>query len=269
MVTCTSPIGRVVEGPALLFDPSDLEKLADRLREDYAIAQPFPHVVLDDFLPVAAANRLVGEFPPVDEFVRDGPEGGNKIGKFDSSPRTPLGVFTRGLIAQLSSSPFMDFLERLSGVSGLLSDPRGVDSALRHFVRGGRLAVHADFNRQTRLGLERRLNLILYLNEHWPAEYGGALELWDRDMMGCVRRISPLFNRAVVFSPTDEAYHGFPDPVRCPEGDSRKSLQLYYYAAPRHGVELHYTIWRRRSLRSLVGRLRRRVSNFVPSFFRS
>jgi hypothetical protein len=269
MVASTSALGRVVEGPALLFDPSALEKRADRLREAYATAQPFPHVVLDDFLPAEAARRLVGEFPPVDAFARDGPEGGNKIGKFDSTPRTPLGAFTRGLIAQLSSSPFMDFLERLSGISGLLADPQGVDSALRHFVRGGRLAVHADFNRQVRLGLERRLNLILYLNERWPAEYGGALELWDRDMMGCVRSISPLFNRAVVFSPTDEAYHGFPDPVRCPEGDSRKSLQLYYYAVARQGVELHYTIWRRRSLRSLVGRLHRRVRDQVASLFRS
>jgi hypothetical protein len=254
-----SPLGRVVESPALLFDRAALERLADRLREGYANAQPFPHAVLDHFLPEEAAARLVGEFPPVDEFVRDGTEGGNKLGKFNSAQRTPLGTFTRGLLAQLSCSPFTDFLERLSGVSGLVPEPRGVNSALRHFVRGGRLAVHADFSRTWGLGLERRVNLILYLNRHWPVEYGGALELWDRKMAACVKSIPPVFNRAIVFNPSSDAYHGFPDPLRCPEGESRKSLQLYYYAAPRVGVQLHSTIWRRRPVRWLVGRLRRRV----------
>jgi len=260
MVPRILPVGRVFDGPTLLFDWSALEALADRSRETYAAAEPFPHVVLDGFLPADAVARLVGEFPPVEEFAADGPEGGNKIGKHDSTARTPMGAFTRSLLAQLSCAPFVDFLERLSGVAGLVSDPRGIDSALRHFVRGGRLAVHADFNMKGRLGLERRVNLILYVNEHWPAEYGGALELWDKQMIGCVKRIPPVFNRAIVFSPLDGAYHGFPDPVRCPAGESRKSLQLYYYAAPRPTVRPHRTIWRRRSYRSLVGRLRRRVS---------
>ena len=259
----TFPVGRIIDSPALFFDGSALKRMADQLREDYAVAQPFPHVVLDDFLPAEAAARLVDEFPPVDAFSPDEPEGGNKIGKFTSTSRTPLGAFTRGLLTQLSCAPFTDFLERLSGVSGLLSDPRGVDGALRHYVRGGRLAVHSDYNQKLRLGLERRLNIILYLNQHWPVEYGGALELWNRDMVSCVKSIMPAFNRAIVFSPVDRAYHGFPDPVRCPDGESRKSLQLYYYAAPRSGVTPHSTIWRRRSHESLVGRLRRRASHWL------
>jgi hypothetical protein len=261
----TPRLGQVVEASTLLFDRPALEGLADRLQRDYASAQPFPHVVLDNFLPAAAARRLVEEFPPVAEFAPDDQAGGHKAGKFDSSPRTALGAFTRSLLAQLCCSPFMDFLERLSGVSGLLPDPRGVDSALRHFVRGGRLDVHADFNRKGRLGLERRVNLIVYLNERWPAGYGGALELWDREMAGCVTRIPPVFNRAVVFCVADDAYHGFPDPVRCPEGESRKSLQLYYYAAPRPGVAPHSTIWRGRSDGPLLGRLPRRVRHWWPS----
>jgi hypothetical protein len=237
-------IGELVNGPVLVFDRSALERLADGLREEYASAQPFPHVVLDDFLPGEAAARLVDEFPRVDEFARDATEGGNKLGKFNSAPRTPLGVFTRGLLAQLSCSPFVDFLERLSGVSGLVPNPRGVDGALRHFVRGGSLAIHADFNWKRSLELERRVNFILYLNEPWPQEYGGALELWDREGVACARRILPVFNRAIVFRPGRDAYHGFPDPVRCPEGGSRKSLQLYYYTAPRPESPPHSTIWR-------------------------
>jgi hypothetical protein len=252
-------LGHVVEGPALLFDRAALDGLAERLRADYAAAQPFPHAVLDDFLPAEAAARLVREFPPIDAFRPDGPEGGNKAGKYDSAARTAVGAFTRGLLAQLCCSPFMPFLERLSGVPELLPDPRGVDSALRHFVRGGRLNVHADFNRRGELGLERRVNLILYLNEHWPESYGGALELWDRDMKRCVTRIPPAFNRAIVFNVAEDAYHGFPDPVQCAEGESRKSLQLYYYAAPRPGATPHSTLWRHGPKPSLARRVRGRL----------
>jgi len=215
--------------------------------------------VLDDFLPAEAAARLLDEFPPIDAFVSDGPEGGNKVGKYDSTLVTELSPFIRNLLAQLCCSPFVDFLESLSGVSGLVPDPHGTDHALRHFVRGGSLALHADFNTQKSLGLERRVNIILYLNRNWPAEYGAALEFWDRDMTVCAKSIAPVFNRAVVFSPTSDAYHGFPDPVRCPEGESRKSLQLYYYAAPRSGVALHGTT-RWHAQNSLLTRLRRRLT---------
>jgi hypothetical protein len=251
-------LARVVDG-VVLFDRTALERAAAARRDAYAHAAPFPHVVLDAFLPIEAAERIADEFPPIDGFVADGPEGGNKIGKHDSSARTTIGPFTRGVLAQLSCAPFTDFLEHLTGVAGLVSDPRGVDGALRHFVRGGRLAVHADFNVKGRLGLERRVNLIVYLNRRWPEEYGGALELWNRDMSACVTRVAPVFNRAVVFSPVDDGYHGFPEPLRCPEGESRKSLQLYYYAAPRPWVRPHLTLWRRPSYRGVLRRLRRRL----------
>jgi hypothetical protein len=259
MIEPASPVGRVIDGPTFLFDRSALERLLERVRDDYARAQPFPHVVLDDFLPPDAATQLVREFPPLDTFISDPTEGGNKIGKFNSTAHTPMGAFTRGVLAQLGCAPFLDFLERLSGVTGLVPDPHGIDGALRHFVRGAQFAVHADFNTKWRLGLERRLNIILYLNEDWPAEYGGALELWDRDMVGCVARIAPVFNRAIVFSVESDAHHGFPDPLRCPEGESRKSLQLYYYAVPRPEVAPHLTLWRRRPPTSLMRRLRRRI----------
>jgi hypothetical protein len=84
------------------------------------VRKPFPHVVLDDFLPAEAAARLLDEFPPIDAFVSDGPEGGNKVGKYDSTLVTELSPFIRNLLAQLCCSPFVDFLESLSGVSGLV-----------------------------------------------------------------------------------------------------------------------------------------------------
>ena len=78
------------------------------------------------------------------------------------------------------------------------------------FKRGGALGVHADFNFYPRLNLYRRLNLLIYLNEDWPEAWGGDLELWDREGKRCVQRISPVFNRAVIFDTSNFSYHGHP-----------------------------------------------------------
>src|SRR5262249_34806488 len=100
-----------------------------------------------------------------------------------------------------------------------------------------------------RYGLDRRLNAILYLNSNWQEEYGGHLELWDRDMTRCVSRIAPLFNRLVVFTTTDFSYHGHPNVLECPEGMTRKSLALFYYTNGRPADEvsdLHWTLFQAR-----------------------
>ena len=75
----------------------------------------------------------------------------------------------------------------------------------------------------------RRCNLILFLNEGWDDTWRGAVELWDPSMKARVVRIAPLFNHAIVFSTTEESYHGYPDPLTCPPGVTRKSIALYYY----------------------------------------
>jgi hypothetical protein len=111
------------------------------------------------------------------------------------------------------------------------------------------LKIHSDFNEHPRLKLDRRLNLLLYLNREWQEEWGGHLELWDRDMTECRRKILPIFGRCVVFATTDFANHGHPDPLNCPEGETRKSLALYYYSngRPREETLGHYsTLFRRR-----------------------
>jgi Rps23 Pro-64 3,4-dihydroxylase Tpa1-like proline 4-hydroxylase len=96
--------------------------------------------------------------------------------------------------------------------------------------------------------LYRRLNLIVYLNKNWTTEYGGELEMWDKDMRVCVKKIEPLFNRAVIFSTTRFAYHGHPNPVNCPPNMTRKSVALYYYTRENtvDGEPAHDVLWQER-----------------------
>src|SRR5213078_3889745 len=210
------------------FDRDALLALAEEKREAYAAGHPYPHIVMDDFLPPEVLDSVLAEFPKPQQAeweTFDSP----LERKLASNDDSAMGEATRHVLAELNSGPFIDFLERLTGIEGLVPDPHFGGGGLHQIERGGHLKVHADFNRHPRTDLERRLNVLLYLNRDWKPEYGGALELWSRDMKTSEAQILPFFNRCVVFSTTDTSFHGHPEPLTCPEGETRKSIALYYY----------------------------------------
>lgn len=230
------------------FDRDRLMELATGNREAYAAAQPFPHAVFDDFLPEPVLDAVLAEFPKpqdADWFAFDSATERKLATKDD----TVMGSATRHVLAELNSSAFVDFLEQLTGIEGIVPDPHFVGGGLHQIERGGHLKVHADFNRHPRTDLERRLNVLIYLNRNWKDEYGGAFELWNRDMSSCEAKIMPLFNRCVIFSTTSTSFHGHPEPLTCPEGETRKSMALYYYTRDRPAEErnaAHNTLFQAR-----------------------
>lgn len=205
-----------------------LERLVATHATGYREASPFPHIVIDDFLEPAVLRRVAHEFAGMDRSAwrRTTRPTERKLSMEDPSR---FGPFTRRVVGDLNTGPFLAFLEKLTGIAGLIADPHLRGGGLHEIERGGMLAVHADFNHYERLNLWRRLNLLVYLNTDWQEAWGGYLELWDRDGKACVRRIAPLFNRAVLFDTSNFSYHGHPQPLDVPDGGSRKSLALYYY----------------------------------------
>lgn len=224
----------------------DFERILNEHQPQYAQAEPFPHAVIDNFLPLDTANRIVDLFPkPGDiDWTRFADTTGHKLA---SSNVDQLPQELRNIFSMLNSATMLSFLENLTGIEGLIPDPWYEGGGLHQITRGGFLKVHADFNYHNRLKLDRRINLLLYLNPSWQDSYGGCLELWNRDMTGKVREVLPLHNRCVIFNTTDDAYHGHPHPLQCPEGMTRKSLALYYYTNGRPDSEkadAHTTIYR-------------------------
>lgn len=231
--------------PASFFDRGRLSEVAERLAPTYQNAQPFPHIVIDDFVDEEALDRVVSEFPAPPARSH----GGLEVKKSSLADEMQLGPFTRHYLAQFNSAVFLEFLESLTGISGLVADPHYLGGGLHQTETGGFLKVHADFNKHKHLKLDRRLNLILYLNRDWKEEWGGHLELWNRDMSKCEAKVAPRFNRCVIFNTTDFSYHGHPDPLTCPEGITRKSIALYYYSNGRPAEEVsseHSTLFRAR-----------------------
>src|SRR5436305_12609710 len=245
-----SPMSTGVERSAgrFHFNRDELTPLAEARREAYATARPFAHAVIDDFLPPGVLDEVLDEFPTPEQaewFAFDSP----RERKLATTEETPLGEATRHVLAELNSAAVLDFLDGLTGIQGLVPDPHFVGGGLHQIERGGHLKVHADFNRHPHTDLERRINLLVYLNRDWKDEYGGALELWSRDMSTCEQRILPYFNRCVVFSTTSTSFHGHPEPLACPEGETRKSMALYYYSRDRpqdEGANEHNTLFQAR-----------------------
>jgi hypothetical protein len=138
------------------------------------------------------------------------------------------------LTDELNAPEFVAWISELTGIPNLMADPMLEGGGLHQSGPGGYLNVHTDFSmHHFHLNWRRRVNLILYLNPGWQEQWGGALELWEKTPEGkmarCAVKYSPLLNHALIFTTDERSLHGFPDPLTCPEGQSRKSLALYYY----------------------------------------
>lgn len=266
LLVLSAPLVTVNAIRPFYFDGAGLKAVGQRLSARYASAQPFPHAVIDDLLPDWVIDEVLAEFPAPDS---DGWRryGGSTEVKLELTRPEQFGPFTRHVLTQFNSAEFVEFLEALTCIGGIVPDPHFEGGGLHQIERGGYLSVHADFNQHPRLNLDRRLNVLLYLNRDWREEYGGHLELWDRDMSRSVQRILPVANRCVIFATTSFSYHGHPDPLECPEGMTRKSMAFYYYTNGRPQDEIsvadHSTLFRPRP-NDRNERLRLAVQRWVP-----
>jgi hypothetical protein len=208
--------------------PEKLEEIASSKAEAYASAQPYPHIIIDRLFDDWVLETVLSEFPSPRSNTWTAHDFPQEI-KLQSKSERDIPLFTRHFLYALNSATFLKFLEKLTGIDNLIGDPQFEGGGLHQIVRGGKLGIHADFNKHTCFGFDRRLNMLIYLNKNWKEEYGGHFELWDRTMSRLVKKIAPLFNRSVIFTTSEYSYHGHPDPLACPTDMTRKSLALYYY----------------------------------------
>lgn len=214
-----------------VLDDQKAFDIGQELMGDYAFAEPYPHIALDNFLPAEMAENLLAHFPKEakshDKIYQKGYGGLHKRQIFPYDGDT----YIRGAFSFFNSAPMLKFLEGITNIQGLLPDPYFAGGGLHETSAGGLLGIHADFRVNESLQLIRRVNLLIYLNKDWKDEYAGKLELWDRKMTKKVKDVAPLFNRSVIFNTDEDSFHGHPDPLTTPEGVTRKSIALYYYTA--------------------------------------
>lgn len=228
-----------------LLQLEGLEDRIDELSAAYASAAPYPHAALDGLLAPDVLERLVAEHHAVPDDTWTNYLHLNERKYANKRPDT-WGPTLQAVADELAGPAFVAFLERLTGIDGLLADPALDGGGLHRSLRGGFLNVHADFTaHHDDPTLHRRVNLLLYLNPGWEEAWGGALELWSPGMERCVTAIPPLGGRVVVFTTTETSFHGHPEPLACPADVARRSLALYYFTADRD-VRVRATTYRAR-----------------------
>lgn len=202
---------------------------AEKKKDAYQNAKPYPHIVIDNFLEKEVALKGSELFPQIEDsgwihylHVNEKKHGLNKT---DLLPR-----YFKNLIEELNSKEFISELEKLTGIKNLIADDMLEGGGLHQSAKGGFLNIHADFTvHPHKRQWKRRVNLLVYFNEGWKEEYLGGLEMWDKKMTNAVQSVSPILNRCVIFNTEEDSYHGFPEPIKCPENMTRKSLALYYF----------------------------------------
>lgn len=233
--------------PLGVLDDPHYAALALERSEGYRGAAPFPHTIIDDFLPDELARAVARSFPVREDLAWIERDNTNNRRRFQHD-ETKLPKLIRETLRELNSRQMLLFLETLTGLDNLLPDPYFLGGGVHISEQGDFLNVHADFNWHHKLQAHRRCNALLYLSEDWQEDWGGALELWSQDMSERVVTTWPRFNRLVVFNVSDSCNHGVPEPSECPPGVLRKVLNLYYYTSHRddeHAENLpHFTLYR-------------------------
>tara|TARA_B100001989_G_scaffold35166_1_gene20841 strand:+ start:292 stop:1095 length:804 start_codon:yes stop_codon:yes gene_type:complete len=249
---------------------SERYKNPSSLRKEYIRNNPFPHIVLDNFIDTNFLEKVLSEFPDLRNLKNKIEFKDQKQIKFASKGFADLSPSCKELVSYLNSDLFLKYLQELTGIKEILiSDPYLSGGGYHEIKKGGVLKVHADFNKHPYLDLDRRINLLLYLNKNWESSWGGNIELFDiKNLSYPAKSIEPLFNRCLIFSTTSYTYHGHPKELTCPESKSRKSIALYYFSSGRPKSEIsnkkHSTLFIAASGEKYKLNLKEILINWVP-----
>ncbi len=245
------------------FDQAEFKK-------NFLRSEPFPHFCIDNFLNEDFANEVYEAFPTYQEAktLGQGFKAVNENKKIQISDDSKFEPAIKKLSTLLQSKEFVDMWSGLTGVPSLLSDPQLIGGGIHETNSGGHLDVHVDFNFVEEKQLHRRLNILIYFNKDWKEEYGGYLDIWDKDVKHRYGYFKPKFNRACGFLTSETSYHGV-TPLTCPPDIFRKSFASYFYTkeAPEGWTGgKHTTRFKARPNQWMRGHVEMPVENMMRSF---
>ncbi len=202
----------------------------------YGSNKPFDHCIIDNFFNRKIAYALEKEFPKFNSEIwhqYNNPIEVKKVcNNWNAFPELTYKVFN-----YLNSDQFLKTIRKVIFKNTKLYSDIGLNGGGWHIHKqGGKLNTHLDYSLHPKLGLQRKLNIIIYLNSNWKKEWDGNLGLWSNESEErpgkLVKEIVPKFNRAILFDTTQNSWHGLPNPLKCPNDEYRKSLAVYYLCQP-------------------------------------
>jgi Rps23 Pro-64 3,4-dihydroxylase Tpa1-like proline 4-hydroxylase len=212
----------------------DLESYIRKKKYIYQSGKPYPHIVIKNYFDKNFLSKVLDEFPNLSKISSSKNYNNKNEIKFSNNKKKNFKKNTKILFKFLNSKLFLNFVQNLASINEkLLPDFELNGGGLHEIKRGGVLKIHTDFNKHPYKNIDRRINVLIYLNKQWKKNYGGNLELWNKSMKKCEKKIAPNFNTMVIFSTNDFTNHGHPNPLKCPETISRKSIATYYFSKGR------------------------------------
>jgi len=215
-----------IAADTLYISPKEAAEIGKSYADQYQSGKPYHYIGIDNFLPLSVAEKVREEALVIDEKPPEHSSAQEHL-KASYNPNV-LPDYSRLVFNALNSQAFICFLEEMTGIDGLIPDPYFKGGGIHRTSNGGFLGIHADFNHHKQMNLERRLNVLIYLNPDWKPEYGGSFEIWTDDMKEKKASYLPIMNRMCCFSTSSTSMHGNPDPIAHPDGTPRISIALYY-----------------------------------------
>ncbi len=199
----------------------------NKLKLNYAKHPNYGLINIPNFLPNSVTQECADELDslPLDKgkhFTRKG----SCMYEYNKLDITPV---QEQLVYALHSPEFLQWLEELTGAEKLLPDPYLTGAGYMKSFRGDTLQVHTDFNWVEEIHLHRAVSIIIYFNKDWDADWGGCLNFFDFNNDKLLSSVKPDWGNMLVWTYHNLIYHGYPDPMTCPEDQSRKGIRLFYY----------------------------------------
>jgi Rps23 Pro-64 3,4-dihydroxylase Tpa1-like proline 4-hydroxylase len=200
---------------------------SEELTNKFNNAEPFEHIIINNFLKKDIAEKISDEFP---KNLNDYHKYDNPLEiKYAFDDISNMTDNIQNVFYALSTNKIINALKLITNNDKIEYDPTCHGGGLHIHPNNGRLHMHLDYEKHPILeNKQRYLNIILYLTKDWNNEWGGQTELWDKDMTECKVKSNVEFNTALIFKTTEKSWHGLPEPIKCPEDKFRKTLAFYY-----------------------------------------
>lgn len=200
----------------------------------YQNTQPFPHYALDDALEKSVAEKIQQEILalPLEKFDRYN----NPFEqKYTLRNKHELPPCLKQLFSYLQSDTFVQRLSAFVGYPLMVDSTRNFHG-VHLYENGDSLDIHVDAGIHPTLRHKKQVTVGFYLSHQWKESYGCELEIWRGSNAGiekpeiyeCVKKIAPVFNRMVIFTNTDNSWHGNPVPADCPPEARRIFITVSY-----------------------------------------
>ena len=198
----------------------------DELNDKFLNAEPYEHIIIENFLNKEYAEDIYNNFP---NDIENWYKYINPIEvKYAYDDINKLPKCLKDIFYLLSTEQMIKIISKITNISNLEYDQYLHGAGLHSLPRNGRLHMHLDYEKHPYTGKQRRLNIILYMNKEWKEEWNGQTELWNKDMSECITKCPIKYNSALLFKTDEISWHGIPNKIMCPENIFRNSIAYYY-----------------------------------------